>query len=81
MLWFLHMARLEGLTVTAYSDTAEGTLSDIAPGRQSMTRIVLHPRIEWLGPAPDQARLDRLHHDAHENCFIANSLRTTITIA
>jgi organic hydroperoxide reductase OsmC/OhrA len=79
MMSFLHVARLAGFVVTAYRDQAQGVLEDIAPGRQAVTRVVLDPRIEWSGPAPDAAALDRLHHDAHEVCFIANSVKTEVT--
>ncbi len=81
MLTFLHVARLAGFAVTAYADHAEGVMAEIAPGRQAVTQVVLHPRIDWAGAAPDQATLDRLHHEAHEACFIANSVRTQVIVA
>jgi organic hydroperoxide reductase OsmC/OhrA len=46
----------------------------------AMTRIVLRPEIEFAGEAPAAEALERLHHDAHERCFIANSLRTEIVV-
>jgi organic hydroperoxide reductase OsmC/OhrA len=79
MMSFLHIARLAGFTVTAYRDHAEGVLELIAPGRHALTRVVLDPRIDWSGPAPDGETLDRLHHEAHEVCFIANSVKTEVT--
>ena len=81
MLSFLHVARLAGFTVSAYRDDAEGTVGDIAPGRQAITRVVLHPSIEWVGPAPDPDRLAQMHHEAHAVCYIANSVRTEVTVA
>ena len=81
MLTFLNVARLAGFAVTAYADHAEGVMAEIAPGRQAVTQVVLHPRIDWAGAAPDQATLDRLHHEAHEACFIANSVRTQVIVA
>lgn len=81
MLSFLHVARLAGFTVAAYQDRAEGVMEEIEPGRQAVTKVSLHPRIEWTGEAPDQAKLDHMHHDAHEACFIANSVKTNVTIA
>ena len=81
MLSFLHVARLAGFNIAAYRDHAEGTMEEIAPGRMAMTRVVLHPAIEWTGAAPDQATLDRLHHQAHETCYIANSVKTEVTVA
>lgn len=81
MLVFLHLARQAGFGVTAYRDRAEGTMGQIAPGRQAVTAVVLHPEIEWSGPAPDAAKLAELHHQAHEGCFIANSVKTEVTVA
>lgn len=81
MLSFLHVARLAGFVVTSYRDHAEGTMEAIAPGKEAVTKVALHPEIEWQGNAPDPAQLDHLHHQAHEACFIANSVKTNITVA
>ena len=81
MLSFLHVARDAGFIVTRYQDQAEGTMEAISPGRQAVTRVVLHPEIEWSGSGPDSATLERLHHEAHKVCFIANSVRATVTVA
>jgi organic hydroperoxide reductase OsmC/OhrA len=81
MLSFLHVARLAGFAVAAYRDHAEGVMEDIAPGKQAVTKVALHPQIEWTGPAPDPEKLGHLHHEAHEVCFIANSVKTTVTVA
>jgi organic hydroperoxide reductase OsmC/OhrA len=80
MLWFLHLARDAGLDVAAYRDEASGTMGRDERGRMAVTRIVLRPGIEFAGGAPDADALDRLHHEAHERCFIANSLRTEIVV-
>ncbi|ACL56171.1 OsmC family protein [Methylobacterium nodulans] len=81
MLTFLHLARQAGFRAMAYRDHAEGVMGEIAPGRQAVTRVTLHPRIEWSGPAPDAESLAQLHHAAHEGCFIANSVRTEVVVA
>lgn len=81
MLSFLHVARLAGFTVTAYRDHAEGGMEDIAPGKQAVTKVVLHPQIEWIGSAPGKEKLEHMHHEAHEVCFIANSVRTVVIVA
>ena len=81
MLSFLHVARLAGFTVAAYRDHAEGTMEEIAPGKQAITKVVLHPQIEWAGAAPDEATRDHMHHEAHEVCFIANSVKTEVSVA
>ncbi len=80
MLSFLHAARLAGFVVAAYRDRAEGTMAEVAPGRQAVTSVVLRPGIDWTGPVPDRDVLDRLHHDAHEACFIANSVKTRVVV-
>jgi organic hydroperoxide reductase OsmC/OhrA len=80
MLWFLHLASDAGLDVAAYRDEARGTMARDERGRMAMTRIVLRPEIEFAGEAPGPEVLRRLHHEAHESCFIANSLRTEIVV-
>jgi organic hydroperoxide reductase OsmC/OhrA len=81
MLSFLHLARLAGFAVRAYDDHAEGVTEEIAPGRLAVTKVELRPKIEWAGAAPTKEQLDRLHHGAHEICFIANSVQTQVTVA
>ena len=80
MLSFLHLARLAGFIVRTYEDHAEGVLEEIAAGRQAITKVALRPKIDWAGPAPQKEALDRLHHQAHEICFIANSVKTQVTV-
>src|SRR5580658_7527064 len=58
MLSFLHVARLGGFTVAAYNDHAEGVMEEIAPGKQAITKVALHPQIEWIGEAPEQTKLE-----------------------
>jgi organic hydroperoxide reductase OsmC/OhrA len=80
MLWFLSLAQAAGLAVESYSDKAEGEMGRVAPGRMAITRITLRPAIAFAGTAPDAETLARLHHQAHERCFIANSLKTEIVV-
>jgi organic hydroperoxide reductase OsmC/OhrA len=80
MLWFLHLARDAGLDVAAYRDEARGTMGKDETGRMAMIRIVLRPEVELAGETPSPEALARLHHEAHERCFIANSLRTEIVV-
>lgn len=80
MLTFLHKARLAGFIVTHYADQAEGVMEDIAPGRMAVTKVCLRPAITWEGPAPTAEQLADLHHAAHEECFIANSVKTEVII-
>jgi organic hydroperoxide reductase OsmC/OhrA len=80
MLWFLDLARRAGLDVAAYRDKAEGEMGRNAAGRTAIVRIALRPEIEFAGPAPEPAAVERLHHEAHERCFIANSLNSEIVV-
>ena len=80
MLWFLHKAREAGFAAASYVDEAEGVMGQNAAGQQVMTRVTLRPRVEWAGDAPDPARLEALHHAAHDACFIANSVKTEVVV-
>jgi len=80
MLSFLWAAHKAGFEVASYRDDAEGTMSAVAPGRIGVTRIALRPRIVFAGRAPTEGELARLHHEAHEQCFIANSLKSEIVV-
>ena len=81
MLSFLHVARLTGFQVASYRDHAEGVMKNITPDRQAITRVVLRPAIEWTAGVPDAEALASLHHDAHEQCYIANSVTAEIVVA
>ena len=80
MLTLLHRARLAGFVATRYADEAEGIMAEIAPGRLAVTRVTLRPAIAWDGAAPSATELDRLHHEAHEECYIANSVKTEVVV-
>ena len=80
MLSFLHAAKLAGFVVTSYRDEAEGLMEKDAEGRSAITKITLRPQITWDSAAPDAAQLGHLHHEAHVACYIANSVKTEITV-
>ncbi|SMF61576.1 OsmC family protein [Allosphingosinicella indica] len=80
MLWFLDHARRAGLIVERYRDHAVGKMGKGADGRIAITRITLSPEIAFGGDAPDAATVEALHHKAHDDCFIANSLKTEIVV-
>ncbi|HEV2747014.1 MAG TPA: OsmC family protein [Allosphingosinicella sp.] len=81
MLWFLALAQAAGFDVASYRDEAGGTMGKDDRGRMAVSRITLRPAIEFTGRRPSPEELDRLHREAHEKCFIANSLRTEIVVA
>jgi organic hydroperoxide reductase OsmC/OhrA len=81
MLWFLSEAAEKGLVVTRYEDKAEGVLGKNSEGRLAMTRVTLKPKVSFAGtPQPTAQAIDALHQLAHEECFIASSIKTPITI-
>lgn len=81
MLFFLAYAAKAGFTVDSYMDEAEGVLDRDDRGKTSITAVTLRPRIVWSGErTPSKDELDALHHRAHEDCFIANSIRAPVRI-
>jgi organic hydroperoxide reductase OsmC/OhrA len=79
MLWFLDIACRAGWVVDDYCDDASGLLAADERGRLAMTCVTLRPRVCFGGDhRPDAAQIRRLHDDAHEACFIANSVRTEL---
>jgi len=80
MLFFVDFARRDGWVIDSYVDAAEGELAKGADGKMAMTRVTLRPRIEWQDEGPGPAALADLHHRAHEACFIANSVKSEVTI-
>lgn len=81
MLWFLSLAASAGFCVDRYEDEAEGAMGRDTQGRTAITRVTLRPAVAFSGDRrPNREELERLHHEAHERCFIANSVRTGIAI-
>jgi organic hydroperoxide reductase OsmC/OhrA len=78
LLSFLAGAARSGIDVLEYSDDAEGTMDD-SRRPAWVERIVLRPRIV-VAPGTDEERVRRLVEKGHENCFIANTVRSEITI-
>ena len=80
MLTFLHRARLAGFLATRYQDAAEGIMEEVRPGRLALTKVWLRPAITWRGAEPSAEQLDQLHHEAHDECYIANSVKTDVVV-
>jgi organic hydroperoxide reductase OsmC/OhrA len=80
MLFFLAIAAARKLVVDEYIDNAVGVMEPDNEGRMAMTRVTLRPEIRFSGTkSPGRAQLQRMHHQAHEQCFIANSVKTEVT--
>ena len=81
MLFFLDFAKRPGFVIDAYEDNAEGVMAKRADGRVAMTLVTLKPRITFSGEKrPSAADLQALHHQAHEACYIANSVNFEVRV-
>lgn len=87
MLWFLDLASRAGWSVAHYEDQASGTMGPDEQGRTVVREVLLRPVLQLSPPPsaattpaqrPSQAELEALHHQAHEACFLAHSVRCTI---
>ena len=79
MLFFLSLAARAGFVVERYEDKAEGVMKAV-DGVTQIAEVALNPRVSYCGPQPDPATQAELHHRAHSCCFIANSVKTKISI-
>jgi organic hydroperoxide reductase OsmC/OhrA len=79
MLWFLDIASRAGYAVDRYEDAADGHMGRNAAGKLVVDVVTLRPRARFAGARlPDAAALGALHHEAHEECFLANSVRCEV---
>ncbi len=79
MLFFLSFAAKAKFRVDSYTDQAVGVMEPGADGRIAMTVVTLRPCAGFSGERlPTRTELDLLHHEAHEACFIANSVKTDV---
>jgi len=81
MLTFLALAAKKRFSLDSYTDEAVGYLEKNDKGRLAVTRVLLRPQVQWSpGISVSPADLDSLHHQAHEGCFIANSVKTDVAV-
>ena len=81
MLFFVDYSRRAGFVVDSYVDEAIGVLEKRADGRIWVSRVTLRPSVEFSGDKhPTAEDIARLHHRAHEDCFIANSVSSEVTV-
>jgi organic hydroperoxide reductase OsmC/OhrA len=79
MLWFLAIAAKRQFVVDRYVDAAVGVMARNAQGKLAMTQVTLRPEVSFSGERrPSRDELDQLHHKAHEECYIANSVKTEV---
>ncbi len=81
MLSWLHIAFSYGIEVESYRDTAVGVLSESSPQVYWISEVILSPRITYNERSSATAAAQaKLHELAHEQCFIANSIKTKVTV-
>ena len=82
MLTFLFLAHKQGFQVESYDDEAVGVMTKNEKGVPWVSAITLHPQISYGGERlPKPVEIEQLHYLAHEQCFIANSIKTAVTVA
>lgn len=79
MLWFLSIAVKNRFCIDSYVDRAEGTMAKNSDGKVAMTHVMLRPAVQFSGhQRPTTDDIVRMHHEANESCFIANSVKTVV---
>jgi organic hydroperoxide reductase OsmC/OhrA len=79
MLWFLSIAAKRRFRVDRYFDAAVGTMETSANGKLAMSVVTLRPQVVFSGsPVPTREQIEQMHHMAHDECFIANSVKTGV---
>ena len=79
MLWFLSIAAARKFCVDSYVDDARGVMGRNAAGKLAMTQVTLRPKVAFAGNrVPTDEEIAAMHHEAHAECFIANSVTTDV---
>jgi organic hydroperoxide reductase OsmC/OhrA len=79
MLWFLSIAAKRGFCIDSYVDDAVGDMGKDASGKLAMTRVMLRPKVLFAANRlPTKSDIESMHHEAHAECFIANSVKTEV---
>ena len=79
MLFFLSIAAKRKFVVDEYVDNAVGVMGKNGEGKTAMTKVTLRPKISFSGNRqPSKEALAKMHHQSHEQCFIANSVKTEV---
>lgn len=82
MLSFLWVASQKGFVAESYEDNAVGEMTTSDEGKQWVSKITLDPQISWSGDKiPTDEDLAAMHHEAHEICYIANSIKSEVVVA
>lgn len=81
MLFFLSIAAKNGYIIDNYTDCAIGHLTKNGQGKHAMTKVILRPNILFSGDKrPTMQQQVKIHEQSHEQCFIANSVMTEVSV-
>ena len=81
LLTFLYVAAKRGYAVDSYADEAVGEMTKNERGKLWVSKVILSPAIAFTGePRPSREQFEELHHLAHEECFIANSVKSEVVV-
>jgi organic hydroperoxide reductase OsmC/OhrA len=80
MLSFLWVASNKGFVVESYEDNAVGEMAKNENGYEWISKITLNPQIVWGERKPTPEELAEMHHTAHEQCYIANSIKSEVVV-
>ena len=79
MLWFLSIAAKHRYCIDSYVDAAMGKMGKNSDGKMAMTHVTLKPAVRFSGDRmPTLKQIELMHHEAHEACYIANSVKTIV---
>jgi organic hydroperoxide reductase OsmC/OhrA len=81
MLTFLAVACKRKFVLDEYTDEAVGHMEKNAEGKLAITRVTLKQKLKFSGDKqPTAEEIDEMNHAAHDQCFIANSVKTEVTV-
>lgn len=81
MLWFLSIAAKQKFVVDSYTDQAVGLMARTAASKLAITQVTLRPQVVFGGEyQPSNSQMAAIHEEAHQSCFIANSVKTEVVI-
>jgi len=79
MLFFLSIAAKKRYVIDSYLDEAIGIMGKDTDGNLSMTKVTLRPKVTFSdNKKPTLEQLEKMHHLSHQQCFIANSVKTEV---
>ena len=80
MLTYLYVASRKGFEISNYEDEAVGVMTKNERGIPWVSLVTLHPQITYGSKTPTSEEEEAMHQASHEQCFIANSVKTEVKV-